>query len=85
LVGPVLHVLGLDVGTPADAFVALPEHGHSRVWLNGFDLGLLRPGGPQRTLYAPGPLWRTGANEILVLSGGRVGDHLLLTDIPDLG
>ena len=85
VVGPVLHVLGVDVGSPADAFVALPGHGHSRVWLNGFDLGLLRPEGPQRTLYAPGPLWRAGANEILVLSAGQVGDLLLLTDTPDLG
>jgi beta-galactosidase len=85
VVGPVLHVLGVDVAAAADAFVALPDHGHSRVWLNGFDLGLLRPEGPQRTLYAPGPLWRAGANEILVLSAGPVGDVLLVADTPDLG
>jgi hypothetical protein len=84
-VGPVLRVLAVDVAAPADAFLALPDHGHSRVWLNGFDLGLLRPEGPQRTLYAPGPLWRAGANEVLLLSAGDLGDLLLLTDIPDLG
>jgi hypothetical protein len=85
VVGPVLRVVGVDVAAPADAFLALPDHGHSRVWLNGFDLGLLRPEGPQRTLYAPGPLWRTGANEVLVLSAGELGDLLVIADTPDLG
>jgi beta-galactosidase len=84
-VGPVLHALTVTAPAAADAFVALPGHGHSRVWLNGFDLGLLMPEGPQRTLYAPGPLWREGDNDLLVLSAGTVGDVLLVTDTPDLG
>jgi hypothetical protein len=85
VVGPVLHRLEIDVASATDAFLALPGHGPSRVWLNAFDLGLLKPEGPQHTLYAPAPLWRTGANEVLVLSAGTVGDLLLLTDTPDLG
>ena len=43
---------------PADAFVALPGHGHSRVWLNGFDLGLLRPEGT--TAHPVRPRTRSG-------------------------
>ncbi|MFD9333322.1 hypothetical protein ACFWBF_02735 [Streptomyces sp. NPDC060028] len=40
---------------------------------------------PQRTLYAPAPLWRSGANEIVVLELERPGTALPLRDQPDLG
>jgi beta-galactosidase len=55
------------------------------VWLNGFALGRYWDQGPQETLYAPAPLWRTGSNEIIVLELHRPGTHVQLTDTPRLG
>ncbi|WP_460801012.1 glycoside hydrolase family 35 protein [Microbacterium sp. GXF6406] len=60
-------VATIEVETPADAWIALPGGVKSLVWLNGFLLGRLWDRGPQVTLYAPGPLWKAGANEIVVL------------------
>ncbi|KJY45029.1 beta-galactosidase, partial [Streptomyces sp. NRRL S-444] len=71
---------------PADGFVDVSGWGTGLVWLNGFLLGHYdTPRGPQRTLYAPAPLWRTGRNEIVVLELERPGADLPLRDRPDLG
>ncbi|MEU9160706.1 hypothetical protein AB0D29_10630 [Streptomyces sp. NPDC048424] len=39
----------------------------------------------QRTLCAPGPLWRDGENPAVVLELERPGTELPLRDQPDLG
>lgn len=87
--GPTFHRLRLDLDlnldTPADAFLALPGWTKGTVWLNGFALGRYWAEGPQETLYAPAPLWRTGTNEIIVLELHRAGTHLEVTDTPRLG
>ncbi|MFD9099955.1 beta-galactosidase family protein [Streptomyces virginiae] len=71
---------------PADGFVDMSGWGTGLLWLNGFLLGHYdTPRGPQRTLYAPGPLWRDGENEIVVLELERPGSRLPLRDRPDLG
>ncbi|WP_442816095.1 beta-galactosidase [Streptomyces sp. NBC_01233] len=79
------HALA-DGHGPADAFLDLSGWGTGLVWLNGFLLGHYdTPRGPQRTLYAPGPLWCDGENEIVVLELERPGTELPLRDRPDLG
>ena len=83
--GPSFHRLTLDVGEPADGFLALPGWTKGMVWLNGFALGRYWERGPQRTLYAPGPLWRTGRNEITVLELHAPGAVVELRDAPNLG
>lgn len=71
---------------PADGFVDLSGRGTGLLWLNGFLLGHYdTPRGPQCTLYAPGPLWRDGENELVVLQMDRPGPGLPLRDRPDLG
>ncbi len=55
------------------------------VWLNDFALGRYWDRGPQRTLYAPAPLWRAGRNELTVLELHRAGPEIDLRDAPDLG
>ncbi|WP_330261227.1 glycoside hydrolase family 35 protein [Streptomyces sp. NBC_00539] len=71
---------------PADGFVDVGGWGTGLLWLNGFLLGHYdTPRGPQRTLYAPAPLWRTGENELVVLELERPGAELPLRDQPDLG
>ncbi|MFI6846636.1 hypothetical protein [Kitasatospora sp. NPDC050467] len=70
---------------PADAFVALPGWGRGLLWLNGFLLGRYTHEGPQRTLYAPGPLWHAGGNELVVLELETHAEAVELRDHPDLG
>ncbi|MFG2562396.1 beta-galactosidase family protein [Streptomyces sp. NPDC048496] len=86
--GPVFHRAVIDLPEAADAFLAVPGSHRTLVWLNGFLLGRLRTEqGPQRTLYAPAPLWRAGANEVLVLdlAGAAAPLTVELRAQPDLG
>ncbi|OIJ94158.1 glycoside hydrolase family 35 protein [Streptomyces colonosanans] len=86
--GPVFHRAVVDLPEPADAFLAVPGSDRTLVWLNGFLLGRLwTEKGPQRTLYAPAPLWRAAGNEILVLDLGGTSAPLTveLREEPDLG
>ncbi|MGW3009732.1 beta-galactosidase [Streptomyces sp. NPDC001219] len=53
-------------GRPGDAGLVLPGWRHGFAWINGFCLGCYWDEGPQRTLYVPGPVLRTGVNELLV-------------------
>ena len=41
--------------------------------------------GPQVTLYAPGPLWREGENEIVVLETDRLGAAVEIRESADYG
>ncbi|MEY9835065.1 hypothetical protein ABH941_000276 [Streptacidiphilus sp. EB103A] len=83
--GPTFHRLRLNLDAPADGFLALPGWTKGTVWLNGFALGRYCDQGPQETLYAPAPLWRTGSNEIIILELHSPGAHVELTDTPRLG
>jgi beta-galactosidase len=71
-----------DVDDVTDAYVAV-EPGDGYLWLNGFLLGRYRAAGPQRALYAPGPLWRSGRNELVVLHLTAGTPALRLTDSPE--
>jgi beta-galactosidase len=64
--GPVLLRASFDVAAPADLFLDTGEWGKGLVWCNGFLLGRYWRRGPQRTLYVPRPVVRSGANEIVV-------------------
>lgn len=52
---------------PADLFLDTAGWGKGMVWCNGFLLGRYWRRGPQRTLYVPRPVVRSGANELAVL------------------
>jgi beta-galactosidase len=82
---PALAQATFDVGQPADGFLALPGWTKGFVWLNGFLLGRYWAVGPQRTLYAPAPLWRGGPNVVTVLELHEPGSVVELRDEPDLG
>ncbi|WP_020496248.1 glycoside hydrolase family 35 protein [Sciscionella marina] len=84
-VGPTFHRAHARVGSPADGFVGLPGWTKGLVWLNGFLLGRYWNVGPQQTLYAPAPLWRSGRNELIVLELHQAGATIDLRDTPDLG
>ncbi len=75
----------LDVTEPADAWLAFPGGGKGLVWVNGFLLGRYWKAGPQVTLYAPSPLWRTGRNEVRVLDLDQLGATVEVRDQAELG
>ncbi|MCX4531367.1 beta-galactosidase [Streptomyces sp. NBC_00841] len=82
---PAFHRVEVDIATPADGFIALPGWNKGMVWVNGFALGRYWSRGPQRTLYAPGPAWKAGRNEIVVLELHQAGRTVEIRDTPDLG
>ena len=64
---PVLRRGELAVAEPADLFLDTGGWGAGVVWFNEVCLGRFWDLGPQRTLYVPSPLVRTGANDVVVL------------------
>ena len=74
-------------GEPKDTFIRLDGFHHGFVAVNGFNLGrYYNDAGPQKTLYCPAPMLRSGANEVIVFemdSSDR--NEILFTDTPDLG
>ncbi|MFK4851028.1 beta-galactosidase family protein [Microbacterium sp. ZW T6_19] len=78
-------VASLDVAEPLDAWLAFPGGSKGMAWLNGFLLGRYWKVGPQETLYAPAPLWRQGANEIVVLDTDGLGMSVEIREHPSFG
>jgi beta-galactosidase len=55
-----------SVDEPADTFLVLPGWTKGVAWLNGFNLGRYWERGPQKTLYVPAPLLKSGQNELIL-------------------
>jgi beta-galactosidase len=74
-------------GTPADTFLRLDGFTKGFVTINGFNIGrYFNSAGPQRTLYIPAPLLKTGKNEVIVFeTDGFAQPVLTFVDAPDLG
>lgn len=69
-----------------DTFLELAEWGKGCVFVNGFNIGRFWNKGPQKRLYIPGPLLRTGTNKIIIFeTDGIAGEVISLKDEPDLG
>ncbi|MDY0812643.1 glycoside hydrolase family 35 protein [Kitasatospora purpeofusca] len=84
--GPVFHRGTFEVEEPADGYVVLPGWTKGYVWVNGFLLGRYWDRGPQRTLYLPWPILRSGPNEMTVLElDGCTDPAVDLVPRPDLG
>lgn len=75
----------VEVAEPADSWLAFPGGLKGMVWLNGFLLGRYWDRGPQITLYAPAPLWKAGANEIVVLDTDGLPASVELREAPGYG
>jgi beta-galactosidase len=83
---PGFHRAMVVIDSPAAAYLELPGWQVGYLYLNGFNLGRYwNPAGPQKTLYAPGPLWRPGENELIVLEFGDPGTDIVWRTEPDLG
>jgi beta-galactosidase len=64
---PTFYRATFTVDTPLDTFLALPGWTKGVAWVNGFNLGRYWKTGPQKTLYVPAPILRTGENELVIL------------------
>nr|WP_231648602.1 hypothetical protein [Saccharothrix sp. NRRL B-16348] len=64
--GPVLVRAEFTLDEPADLHLDTDGWGRGVVWVNGLCLGRYSSRGPQRTLYAPGPITRAGVNELVI-------------------
>lgn len=76
-----------EVDEPCDTFLRLDSFKKGFVMLNGFNLGRYWEIGPQKALYVPKSLLKSGKNELIVFeSDGLKGSpKALFTDAPDLG
>ena len=72
---------------PCDTFIELKNFTKGFVTVNGFNIGrYYNTAGPQKTLYIPAPLLRSGENEIIVFeSDGAKDGYIDLLDRPILG
>lgn len=74
-------------GIPADTFLRLPNFTKGFCMVNGFNIGRYwNAAGPQKTLYVPAPLLKTGGNEIIVFESDGFSEPIVrFEDVPDLG
>ena len=79
-------VLNIE-GEPKDTFIRLDGFHHGFVTVNGFNLGrYYNDAGPQKTLYCPAPMLKTGENEILVFETDSSDRNVIeFVDVPELG
>ena len=86
LAGPAFAHAVFDLPVVADLFLDTSGWGKGVVWVNGFCLGRYWSRGPQRTLYVPGPMLRSGSNEVVVLElQAAVTPVVSFVSAPDLG
>ena len=74
-------------GEPKDTFIRLDGFHHGFVAVNGFNLGrYYNDAGPQKTLYCPAPMLKSGKNEIVVFETDSSDGHVIeFVDTPELG
>lgn len=84
---PVFLSGDFHVENPADTFIRLDGFTKGVVFVNGFNIGRYwNTAGPQKTLYIPAPLLRSGKNNITVFELEHYANpEVLLTDVSDLG
>jgi beta-galactosidase len=84
--GPSVSFADFDADGPEDRYLRLDGWTKGNPFINGFNLGRYWSRGPQRTLYIPAPLIRTGRNELAILElHGSVTREVRFVDGPDLG
>ena len=84
--GPCFYRGAFDVDVIGDTFLDTSECTKGQLWLNGFALGRIWNVGPQKALYAAGPLLVKGTNEVVVFDAqGKAGRRVRGLDKPVLG
>jgi beta-galactosidase len=84
--GPSISFADFSADGPEDRYLRLDGWTKGNAFINGFNLGRYWSRGPQRTLYIPAPLIRTGRNELAVLElHGSTTGRVHFVAGPDLG
>ncbi|MGH3208016.1 MAG: glycoside hydrolase family 35 protein [Trebonia sp.] len=84
--GPAFARATFDLPATADLFLSTAGLGKGIAWLNGFCLGRYWSRGPQRTLFAPGPVTKREGNELIILElGATASGSVEFVAGPDLG
>ncbi|WP_059054078.1 glycoside hydrolase family 35 protein [Paenibacillus senegalimassiliensis] len=82
---PAFYRFELEVDEAGDTFLDFTGWGKGVAWINGFNLGRYWEIGPQQRLYIPGPLLKTGINEVILFeTEGKAGDTIRFEDEPAL-
>lgn len=83
---PGFYRFTLTVDEPADTFLDFEGWGKGCIFVNGFNIGRFWEIGPQKRLYIPAPLLKTGHNEIVIFeTDGKSRDTITLKAEPDIG
>lgn len=83
---PGFYRFSLRVDQAADTFLDFQGWGKGCAFVNGVNIGRFWEAGPQKRLYIPGPLLKTGENEIILFeTEGKAGETIALRGEPDLG
>jgi beta-galactosidase len=86
LAGPTFAAGSFDLTEPDDRYLCLDDFRKGVAWVNGFCLGRYWSRGPQQTLAIPGPVFREGRNELVVLELHAAASRTVtLRTQPDLG
>ena len=83
---PAFYKFEFEADECGDTFLDFDGFGKGCAFVNGFNIGRFWEIGPQKRLYIPGPLLKTGKNEIIIFeTEGKVGRSIELKDEPDIG
>ncbi|MCR4953366.1 MAG: beta-galactosidase [Treponema sp.] len=63
---PAFFKFTLKIESPADTYLDFTGWGKGCIFINGFNIGRFWDKGPQRRLYIPAPLLKTGNNKIII-------------------
>ncbi len=82
---PAFYRYEFEADEQGDTFLDMTGFGKGCAFINGFNLGRFWEIGPQKRLYIPGPLVKTGRNEIIIFeTEGKACDAVSLCDAPAL-
>ncbi|XP_071095299.1 beta-galactosidase-1-like protein 2 [Haliotis cracherodii] len=70
---------------PRDTYLLVKGWKKGVVFINGFNLGRYWNIGPQKTLYVPAPILKTGTNEVLIFELHKPAPEITFQSSPDLG
>ena len=74
---PTFTRLTFDVEEACDTYLDFTGWGKGCIFLNGFNLGRFWEIGPQKRLYVPAPLLKTGKNELIIFeTEGKTADSI---------
>lgn len=83
---PAFYKFEFSIDEVGDTFLDMAGFGKGCAFINGFNLGRYWEIGPQKRLYIPGPLLKTGFNELILFeTEGKAVDFITLCDLPDIG